>query len=91
LVAEVRHFRQSEDHRWPAKLRRWVLMCLFAVASAMAAGAGYGVLTRTDLEDESSLRRCAAFADSILERLDAMTPTEQRQFDRLMKGSVPIR
>ena len=44
-----------------------------------------------DGAEAASLRNRAAFADTILERLDAMTPAERRQFDRLMKGDVPTR
>jgi hypothetical protein len=51
LVAQVRHFRESEDYRWPAKLRRWLLTCLFALASAVAAGAGYGFFTHRSEDD----------------------------------------
>jgi hypothetical protein len=87
LVEGVRYFRQSVDHRWPAQLRRWALAGVFALASAMAAGAGFGAVTKREVADDASLRNRAAFADTILERLDAMTPAERRQFDRLMKGN----
>jgi hypothetical protein len=68
-----------------------VLTCLFAVASAMAAGAGYGMVTQADAENPETLRSRAAFADSILGQLEAMTPTERHQFDRLMKGRATTR
>jgi hypothetical protein len=87
LVTEVRYFRESSDYRWRARLGRWMLTCCFALASAMAAGAGYAVFSE-GREGDPSLRSRAAFADAILERLDGMTPSEQRQFDRLMKGNA---
>jgi hypothetical protein len=86
-VAEVRYFRQSMDHRWPAQLRRWALAGVFALASAIAAGAGFGVVTKRGAAEDTLLRNRAAFGETILERLDAMTPAERRQFDRLLKGN----
>ena len=84
LVAEVRYFRQSVDHRWPAscvagRLRacsRWRRRWRRARATEPSA---------IESGEDASLRNRAAFADAILERLDAMTPAERRQFDRLMK------
>ena len=87
MVAEARYFRQSVDHRWPARLRRWALACLFALASAMAAGAGFGAVTKRDAAEDALQRNRAAFAEQILERLNAMTPAERHQFDRLLKGN----
>ena len=87
LVAEVRYFRQSVDHRWPAKLRRWALAGVFALGSAIAAVAGFGAATKRDAAEDASLRNRAEFAATILERLDAMTPAERRQFERLLKGN----
>jgi hypothetical protein len=87
LVAEIRHFRQSEDHRWLAVLRRWVFALLFALASAGVAGAGYAAVVQNDGEAVASLRERAAFADAIQKRLEAMTPLELRQFDRLLRGN----
>jgi hypothetical protein len=85
MVAEVRYFRQSVDHRWPAQLRRWVLPILFALASATAAGIGHGVLAARDLDAVASLRARASYADAIHKRLQAMTPAERRQFERLIR------
>jgi hypothetical protein len=87
LVAEVRYFRQALDHRWPAQLRRWALACLVALASAVAAGAGFVAVAERDAAEEMSLRKRAAFADTILERVGGMTPAERRQFERLMRGN----
>ncbi len=91
LVLEVRYFRQSVDHRWPARLRRWALAGVFALATAAAVGAGFGAVTRGDAAEDASFRNRAAFADTILQRLDAMTPAERRQFDRLLKGDEASR
>ena len=91
LVAEVRYFRESEDHRRLAVLRRWGLALLFALASAGVAGAGYAAVTPTDVEAVASLRERAAFADAIHKRLEAMTPAELRQFDRLLNGNAANR
>lgn len=88
LVAEIRCFRQLADHRWTAQLRRWALAGLFALASAMAAGAGFGAVTERDTAEDASLRNRAALADTILERLDVMTPAERRQFERLLRGEA---
>ena len=57
----------------------------------MAGGAGYRAIVRERSGDDESLRSRAAFPDSILERLEAMTSAERHQFDRLMKGSAPTR
>jgi hypothetical protein len=91
MVAEVRYFRQSVDHRWPAQLRRWALAGVFALATAAAAGVGFGAIAKRDAAEDASLRNRAAFAETILERLDAMTPAERHQFDRLLKGHAASR
>ena len=91
LVADVRDLRLAVEHRWSSAIRRWVLPTLFALASAMAAGGGFGALAGRQAEDADALRDRAAFADAIQERLDTMTTAERRQFERLIKGSAETR
>jgi hypothetical protein len=85
FVAEVRYLRLAVDQRWSSKLARWTLPILFALTSALVAGVGFGAVTKRDVAEDRSLRNRAAFAETVLERLDAMTPAERRQFDRLLK------
>lgn len=91
MVAEVRYLRQAEDHRWSAVLRRWVVLSLFALAAAMAAGAGYAAVNARNADAEVSLRSRAEFADAIQRRLESMTPAERRQFNRLLTGGASAR
>ena len=55
LVAEVRYFRESEDHRWPAVC---VAGCLRACSRwrRRIAGAGYGAFIQRDAAADASLR-----------------------------------
>jgi hypothetical protein len=91
LVAEVRALRLAVEYRWSATVRRWVLPAVFALASAWAAGVGYGALALEQGNDIDSLRDRAALGDAIHRRLETMTPAERRQFDRLINGSATAR
>jgi hypothetical protein len=89
-VAEVRIWREREARQfWRGVVRRWALAGVFALLSAWAAGSGYAyVATRYDAES-ASLRTRAALADLVERRLSKMTNAERRQFDVLMRQSVP--
>jgi hypothetical protein len=86
LLADVRHLREQERLRfWPGVWRRWVLAVLLALASAAAAGTGYARWTDEPHSSEvAALRRQAELADAIVVRVEAMTPAERRQFERLI-------
>jgi hypothetical protein len=88
-VSEVRSFREQDMLRfWPGVIRRWTAALVFAVASAAAAGAGYAWWMNPYAGELASLRSRAEFATFVEHRVLTMTPTERRQFDRLMKWDV---
>jgi hypothetical protein len=88
MVAEVRALREAERHRfWPGVARRWAVTAVLAVASAAAAGAGYGMTTaRQEATEVATLRSRVAVADAIERRIQAMTAAERRQLERLIGG-----
>lgn len=85
-VAEVRDFREFEMRRfWPSVWRRWALALVFALASAGAAAAGYGWITKPYATELATLRSRTELADFVEQRILTMTPAERRQLDALMK------
>jgi hypothetical protein len=92
LLADVRHFREQERLRfWPGVWRRWVLAVSFALASAVAAGAGYAWWIAPYATELIELQERAKQADAIAARIAAMTPIERRQFDVLVECQTPGR
>lgn len=88
-IGEVRRWREREMRAfgWPL-VWRWVVACAFALASTALAGAGYAWVTQAYAADIATLRLRAEFADRIERRLLTMTPTDRRQFERLMQFST---
>lgn len=72
-------------------IRRWALALIFALASAAATGAGYAWLTQPHRAELATLRSRVDFADYVEHRVMTMTPVERRQFDTLMKWTVPTK
>ena len=74
---------------WPGSLRRSLIALLFALlfalVSAAAGGAGYAWIARPYAAELAAFRSQVAFADYVQHRVVAMTPTERRQFDSLMR------
>ena len=92
VVAEMQRLRDDEMRRLrPAIIRRWALALIFALSSAAAAGAGYAWRTRPYETELAALRTRIDFADFVEHRTLMMTPAERRQFDALMKLSVPTK
>ena len=60
------------------------------MASVGAAGAGHTWITRPDAADLAALRFRMDFAEFIERRVLTMTPTDRRQFNALMKWTVPM-
>jgi hypothetical protein len=90
LLRQIRSVREHEVARfWPAVWRRWVLAAVFALASAAAAGAGYGKATRPYASELETLRSRATLSDEIALRVLTMKPSERRQFDALIKWRKP--
>jgi hypothetical protein len=86
LVAEMQRLRDNEMRRLlPAAIRRWTLAVIFALASAIATGAGYGWATSPYQTELAALRSRMDFAEFVEHRALTMTPVERRQFDALMK------
>ena len=84
-VSEVRSFREQDMLRfWPGVLRRWVLALVFALVSAAAAGAGYAWWMKPYVAELNALRSRIEFASFVEHRVLTMTPSERRQFDKLM-------
>jgi hypothetical protein len=92
-VAEVRSFREQDMLRfWPGVVRRWIVALVLALGSAAAAGAGYAWVTQSHSAERAALRSQVEFAEFVQHRIAAMTPTERRQFDTLMRlNLVPKR
>jgi hypothetical protein len=91
-IAEVRAFREEEVRRfWPAVWRRWTVALFFALASAAAFGAGYAWAARPYEAELASLRLRVELLDTVAQRVVTMTPAERRQFDSLMKWTLPAR
>ena len=92
VVAEVRSFREQDMRRfWPGVVRRWIVALAFALASAVAAGAGYAWVTKPYKTELAALRSRVEFGDFVQHRIVAMTPAERRQFDALMRLSTAPR
>jgi hypothetical protein len=89
-VSEVRSFREQDMLRfWPGVLRRWLLALVFALVSAAAAGAGYAWWTKPYVAELNALRSRIEFASFVEHRVLTMTPSERRQFDKLMNWKQP--
>jgi hypothetical protein len=92
VVAELRRLRDDEMRRLrPAVARRWALALVFALGSAVAAGAGYSWASRPYQNELESLRSRIDFAEAVEHRALTMTPAERRQFDALMRWSTSAR
>ena len=89
VVAELRRLRDDEMRRLrPAVARRWALALVFALGSAVAAGAGYSWASQPYQTELDALRSRLDFAEAVEHRAVTMTPAERRQFDALMKWST---
>jgi len=87
-IVSTRHQREWELRRfWPAVRRRWAVAAVFAVLTALAAGAGYAWVARPYEAELTSLRTRVEALDFVAQRVLKMTPAERRQFDALMKGN----
>jgi hypothetical protein len=85
-LSQVRDLRANElRHLRTSRLAQWVAALVFALASAVAVGAGYAWVTRPYASELSELRAREEFAELVERRFVTMTPAERRQFDALMK------
>ena len=86
IVSEARRLRDDEVRGLRlATIRRWALGLIFSLASAAAAGAGYGWVTQPYQAELRALRLRTDFAELVERRALTMTPVERKQFDALMK------
>ena len=87
LVGEVHRLRELDRLQYrPGIVRRWIVALGFALASAAAAGAGYGWVAEP--YTPASWMRCGArptSGDSWRTRRLAMTPSRRRQLDTLLQ------
>ncbi len=89
-LAELRRLREAELARfWPGVWRRWFVAVAFALASAMAFGAGWVWAKRPYDAELAALRARVELLDFVAQRVITMTPAERRQFDVLMKFNAP--
>jgi hypothetical protein len=65
--------------------RRWIVALAFALASAAAAGASYGWVTKPYAVELAKLRSQVEFADFMQHRIATMSPAERQQFERLFR------
>ena len=95
VLANVRYFREQEVARfWPAVWRRWVVALVFALASATAAGAGYGWATRPSVAELELLRSRSELADSVARRVmtnDAVRTPTVRFADEMDHGAEALK
>jgi hypothetical protein len=93
VLEQVRVLRESEMRRfWPAVWRRWTVALMFALAAAVASGAGFLWAARPYEAELASLRARVELLDLVGQRIITMTPAERRQFDALMRlGASPKR
>jgi hypothetical protein len=83
---EARRWRIEEQRRyWPGVAYRWITALAFALLSAGAVGTGYGWITQPYARELEALRPHAELGQLVEQRMNAMTPTERRQLDALMK------
>jgi len=75
---EARAFRRSAVWRWSTAVA-------FSLAVSTASGAGFVWARQLYGAELERLQAQAALADLIERRVDAMTPSERQQFERLMK------
>ena len=86
VITDARHVREWEmDRFWPAVFRRWAVAVAFALATAVAGGAGYVWFGRPYEAELAALRSRAELGDSVAQRVFRMTPAERKQFEALMK------
>lgn len=91
-VADVRHWRELELHRfWPGVVHRWALALAFALAGAWAVGAGYARVTKPYAAEMVELRLRSNFGALVARRVMIMTDSERRQFDALMGWKAPAK
>jgi hypothetical protein len=87
-LSQVRELRARELRRLRTSLAaQWIAALAFALASAVAVGAGYAWITQPYAVELSELRARRDFAEVIERRFVTMTPAERRQFEALMKWS----
>jgi hypothetical protein len=87
-LSQIRDLRASELLRpRMSRLALWTATLAFALASAVAVGAGYAWVTKPYATELAELRAREEFAEFVERRFITMTPTERRQLDTLMKWS----
>ena len=64
---------------------------MFALASAAAAGVGYGWITEPYAAEINELKARMQLAEYVERRVLEMTPAQRRQFDALMQWPTPTR
>ena len=88
-LSQVRDLRANELRRLrTSRVAQWVAALAFALASAVAVGAGYAWVTKPYATELSELRARQEFGELIERRFISMTPAERRQFEVLMKWSA---
>jgi hypothetical protein len=91
-IGEVRAWREREARQfWWSVAWRWALALVFALGAAWIAGASYAYVAKAYEDELRMLRARAAFVESIEDRVMAMTPTERREFDVLMKQTPSLK
>jgi hypothetical protein len=84
-IADARRWREEEQRRyWPGVAYRWITSLAFALLSAVAVGTGYAWIAKPYAAELDALRPRAELGLLLEQRMNTMTPAEQRQLDRLM-------
>jgi hypothetical protein len=85
IIADARRWREEEQRRyWPGVAYRWITALAFALLSAVAAGTGYAWIAKPYAAELDALRPRAELGLLLEQRMNTMTPAEQRQLDTLM-------
>ena len=89
-VRAVRLWREQDARSyWPGVVKRWIVACVFALASAAIAGATYALVVKPYAAENAYLRLRQDFVETLERRMLQLTPAERRELDTLFKGALP--
>ena len=89
-VRAVRLWREQDARSyWPGVVKRWIVACVFALASAAIAGATYALVVKPYAAENAYLRLRQDFVETLERRMLQLTPAERRELDTLLKGALP--
>lgn len=89
-VITVERWRENDARRfWRGVVVRWLVVAVFAIAAAAAAGGVYAAYTKPFDRELEQLRDQAAFGRFVEQRAMNMSVSERHAFDVLMRWPHP--